>query len=231
MKPIGIFLHSVSKYITALLFTGFFWTNIAFADPSIVNIDVQTRGRLVTMSASLLNGLTDSILEAIHSGIPVTFTYQIELVQTIPLWADKVVSRNTISNTIQYDSLKKAYRFSSIGRNVQQRVVTKNINRYKTLMTALKNIPIASIKKIDYNQTYFIRVKADVETDRFWFPFNYIFFFVPFNDVKTSWAESSPLVWKPEIQQVSDPGGRKNSKKHIGRPGIMKHEAIRTFNQ
>ena len=107
--------------------------------------------------------------------IPVTFTYQVELVETRPYWSDKTVSVNTLSNTVQYDSLKKVYRYSAIGRNVQRKVITRNPNRYKELMSTLKEAPIASIRRLNPESTYYLRVKADVETDRLWFPFNYIF--------------------------------------------------------
>ena len=49
--------------------------------PALVNIGVGTQGNLVVMNARLINGFTDSIMEAIESGVPMTFTYQIELRQ------------------------------------------------------------------------------------------------------------------------------------------------------
>ena len=39
----------------------------------------------------------------------------------------------------------------------------------------------------DTNEKYYIRVKANLETDRLWFPFNHLFFFLPFNDFDFGW--------------------------------------------
>ena len=201
-----------------------------FADPAIVNIGVETKGRFVVMNARLLGGLTENVMEAIHGGIPVTFTYQVELVEIRPYWPDKTVSTNKVSNTVQYNSLKKVYRFSTSGRNVRRKTITRNPNLYKELMSTLKETPIASLKKLSPESTYYIRVKADVETDRLWFPLNYIFFFAPFNEVKTSWAKSSPLVWKSKVGRAISHITKKAAKKKGGPSILPNKDVIRTFN-
>lgn len=201
----------------------------AAADPAIVNISVKTKGSTVTISAALIDGFTEDILEAIDSGIPMTFTYTIELREISSFWVDSLIETHVVSNTVQYDSLKKVYRISFSRKNGQTKVVTHDINRLRELMLNLRDVPIASMKKLEPDQRYYVRVKADLETDRFWFPFNYIFFFVPFNDVKTVWAESSPLAWQPNRERAAGPIIRKTPKKKSGNPKVLNH-VIRTFN-
>ncbi|MFQ5671885.1 MAG: DUF4390 domain-containing protein [Nitrospinales bacterium] len=215
----------VALLVTALLVTA----APAAADPAIVNIDVKTKGSMVTIGAMLIDGFTEDIMEAIDSGIPMTFTYTIELRKISSLWIDSLVNTNVVSNTVQYDSLKKVYRISFSSKNGQSKIVTHDINRLRELMLNLRDVPIASLKKLNPEQRYYVRVKADLETDRFWFPFNYIFFFVPFNDVKTAWAESSPLAWQPTRERAAGPAIRKTPKKKSGNPKVSNH-VIRTFN-
>ncbi len=197
-------------------------------DPALVNIGVSTRNNLVTMHARLVDGMDDSILEAIESGVPMTFTYSIELREASAILADRLVSSNTVSHTVRYDSLKKVYRFTAKGKNVRRKVATRNRERYQKLMLTLKDIPIGSINRLDPEATYYIRVKADLETDRLWFPFNYLFFFLPFNDFNTSWVESSPLSIDPDLAISQEASSRKpkgkDSRKNV------KH-VIRSFNQ
>ena len=92
-------------------------------------------------------------------------------------------------------------------------------------MLTLKDIPIVPIYRLDPNEKYYVRVKADLETDRFWFPFNYIFFFVPCSDFETSWAQTSPLSIDPDLElsrQTAKPNNRK---------GKVSRNGIRSFNQ
>lgn len=179
------------------------------------------------MDATLVDGFNDSMVEAIESGVPITFTYQIELRKIVPLWMDSLVSTATVKNTVQYDTLNKVYNFSSIGKNIKRSVVTRDKALYRKLMFSLENLPIASTHKMSMEDKYYIRVKASLETDRFWFPLNYLFFFVPFNDIKTSWAESSPL-------KLPEPTSSEEAKEFHPQEGtdpeIVKH-VIRSFNQ
>jgi hypothetical protein len=200
----------------------------AFADsPNIVNIGVATKGRYVVINARLIDGFTEKITEAIESGVPMGFTFEIELRKENTAWVDSLLSSNTIRHKIQFDPLKKAYRFSEVGKNVRRKVITRKMSRYQKLMLTLKDIPIAPLFRLNPDEKYYVRVKADLETDRFWFPFNYIFFFVPFSDFETSWAQTSPLSIDPDLElskQAAD-------KKSIKRKGKVTRDVIRSFNK
>ena len=200
----------------------------AFAEsPNIVNIGVATKGNYVVMNARLIDGFTEKILEAIESGVPMGFTFKIELRKENTAWVDSLVSSNTIRHKIQFDPLKKAYRFSEVGKNVRRKVMTHKISRYQKLMLTLKDIPIAPIFRLNPDEKYYVRVKADLETDRFWVPFTYLLFFVPFSDCEPSWAQTSPLSIEPELElskQAAD-------KKSRTREGKVSRDVIRSFNK
>ena len=200
----------------------------AFADsPNIVNIGVATKGKYVVMNARLIDGFTEKITEAIESGVPMGFTFEIELRKENTAWVDSLVSSNTIRHKIQFDPLKKAYRFSEVGKNVRRKVITRKMSRYQKLMLTLKDIPIAPLFRLNPDEKYYVRVKADLETDRFWFPFNYIFFFVPFSDFETSWAQTSPLSIDPDLE-LSKQAANKKSRK---RKGKVTRDVIQSFNK
>ena len=198
---------------------------VSAVSPDVVNIGVGTNGKYVVMNARLVDGFTEKILEAIENGVPMGFTFEIELRKANTLWVDSLVSSNKVRHRVQFDSLKKIYRFSESGKNVRRKIITRKESRYQKLMLTLKNIPIAPIYKLDPNEKYYVRVKADLETDRFWFPFNYIFFFVPFNAFETSWAQTSPLSIDPDLELSKQAGG--SNKKR----GAISRDVIRSFNK
>ena len=195
------------------------------AGPSVANIGVATKGNYLIMDAILTEGIEGKILEAIESGVPMTITFQIELRKQNSFWADPLVRANEVSHTVQFDSLKKVYRFSEVGKNVKRKIITRKKDRYQKLMQTLKDIPVAPIYQLDPGEKYYVRVKADLEMDRFWFPFNYLFFFVPFNDYETSWSQTSPLTLDLE-QAASTEAFNKKSEEGRG----LNH-VIRSFNQ
>ena len=224
-------ITSKIKLINSALIWGFFVfitspTIPSFADsPNIVNIGVATKGKYLVMNARLIDGFTEKIIEAIESGVPIGFTFEIELRKENTAWVDSLVSKNTVRHKIRFDSLKKAYYFSALGKNVRRKVITRKTSRYKKLMLTLKDIPIAPVFRLDPSEKYYVRVKADLETDRFWFPFNYIFFFVPFSDRETSWAQTSSLSIDPGFAP------RRQTARSRMRKGKVSRDVIRSFNQ
>ena len=212
--------------VSAFLLLAIGWVSPALAvSPDVVNIGVGTKGKYVVVNARLVDGFTEKIQEAIENGVPMGFTFEIELRQDNTAWVDSLISSNKIRHRVQFDSLKKVYRFSEIGKNVKRKIITRKESRYQQLMLTLQDIPIAPIYKLDPNEKYYVRVKADLETDRFWFPFNYIFFFVPFSEFETSWAQTSPLAIDPDLELSKQ---ARDSRKETD---TVSTDVIRSFNK
>jgi hypothetical protein len=200
------------------------------ASPSLVNIGVGTKGKVVVMNALLVDGFNDSIMDAIENGIPITFTFIVELRQKNNLWRDTLVRGNTINHTIKYDSLKKVYRFSETGKSLKRKIITRNKENYQKLMLTLKNIPIASIRQLTLNEKYYIRIKANLQTDHMWFPFNHLFTYLPFNNFEAAWAQSSPLSINPNLAFAKNKLRKKTSRNNIKQPKKI-NPVVRSFNQ
>ena len=198
---------------------------VSAVSPDVVNIGVGTKGKYVVMNARLIDGFTEKIQEAISNGVPMGFTFEIELRKANTVWMDSLISSNKVRHRIQFDSLKKMYRFSEFGKNLKRNIITRKKARYQQLMLTLKNIPIAPIYKLDPNEKYYVRVKADLETDRFWFPFNYIFFFVPFSEFETSWSQTSPLSINPDLVLSKEANSPQKQEVPVSR------DVIRSFNK
>ena len=218
-------LNLVSLWVSALVLTIGLVSPASAVSPDVVNIGVGTKGKYVVMNARLVDGFTEKIQEAINNGVPIGFTFEIELRQDNTAWVDSLISSNKVRHRVQFDSLKKIYRFTEIGKNVRRNIITRKKSRFQNLMLNLKDIPIAPIYKLDPNEKYYVRVKADLETDRFWFPFNYIFFFVPFSEFETSWAQTSPLAIDPDLDLSKQARGSRKKQRHISR------DVIRSFNK
>ncbi len=194
------FLATASLAFAFFMLTFGLVSSASAVSPDVVNLGVGTKGKYVVVNARLVDGFTEKIREAIENGVPMSFTFDIELRKANTLWVDSLVSSNKVRHRVQFDSLKKKYRFSEFGKNLKRNIITRDESQYQKLMLTLKDIPIAPIYKLDPNEKYYVRVKADLETDRFWFPFNYIFFFVPFSEFETSWAHTSPLSIDPDLE-------------------------------
>jgi len=198
------------------------------AKPTISKVSVNTQKELITLDAELMDAFNEKIREAIGSGVAMTFTYEIEFRKQAAVFGDEVVSRNKVTHTVQYDTLKKVYQFTSQGKNVNRKESTKSMERYQQLMLTLKDIPVAHVFKLDPEEKYYVQVKAEMEAEGLWFPFNYLLFFVPFNEFKTSWTQSTPITIKMD-PAFGVEASQKKSKPAIPAKGVA--DGIRSFNQ
>jgi len=196
--------------------------------PTMVNVGVAALEDQVVLNARLIDGFTDDILEAIKTGVPMTYIFHIELRRDISLWNDSLISSNTVTHTIRYDSLKKIYFFTEKGNDLLHKIMTRDEIRFRQMMLSLENVPLGPLYRLNPNEKYYVQVKADLQVDRFWFPFNYLFFFVPFNSFETDWAKSSLLSIDPDMVENQEafnakpaPGDGPNDLKHV----------IRSFNK
>ncbi len=206
------------------------WAKPVHATPIMTDITVDANQNYLIMDAILKDAFSEKLMEVIESGVPMTFTYEIELLQRVSVLADSVVSKNKVTNTVHYDTLKKVFVFTSEGKSVHRKVHTKSLDRYQKLMLTLKNIPVAPLYKLDRDEQYYVRVKAEMETDDgLWFPFNYLLFFVPFKEFETAWAESPPLVLDVDPDFPLD-DSTKNGRSKKTHPKVLEN-ATRSFSQ
>ena len=126
---------------------------VSAVSPDVVNIGVGTKGKYVVMNARLTDGFTDKIQEAINNGVPMGFTFEIELRKANTIWMDSLINSNKVRHRVQFDSLKKIYRFSEFGKNIKRKIITRKKSRYQKLMLNLKDIPIAPIYKLDPDES------------------------------------------------------------------------------
>ena len=224
-------MNNSSKILRVFIFVlaiGCFLIAPAWAAPSISKIHLNTEKEVITLDAELIEAFNEKVKEAIQSGVAMTFTYEIELLKQSSVFGDEVVSQNKITHTIQYDTLKKIYQFSSQGKNISRKVTTKSMEKYQELMLTLKDIPIAHNFKLEPEEKYYARVKAEMEAEGLWFPFNYLLFFVPFNEFETSWTQSTPLTVKMDPAFGME-ASQKKSKPENPAKGVA--DGIRSFNQ
>lgn len=202
----------------------------ANAGPTVVNIGIQATEELLIIDGVLVDAFNEKMLEAIDSGVPITLNFHIELRKKVSIFGDTLIGSNTILNTVQYDSLKKIYRYSSSGKSITRKVDTHSRNHSQQLMVTLKDIPIAPLYKLEPDEKYYVRIKAELEADEFLFPFNYLLFFVPFDGFETSWSESSLLSINSGFSMSQEASGTGQGKKAKESSRTMKN-VVRSFHQ
>jgi hypothetical protein len=98
---------------------------------------------------------------------------------------DRKVTRVTIKHTIKYDNVKKLFYVYFDGD--KEPTSFQDFEGAKRVMADLNGIPVAQLKTLKRNESYYVRIKAKLDKVRLPLHMEYVFFFVSLWDFETDW--------------------------------------------
>jgi hypothetical protein len=135
--------------------------SLAAAD---VRVTPLVREGRVWVSFGVEDGLTPELRQAVYSGLPVTFTYDIDLRRGVAFWPDRVLNTVTIAMTVTFDTLTRRH---SLARTFDGRIEatksTEDESDVTRWLTALDAVPLFPTSHLEANTEYYVRVRARVK--------------------------------------------------------------------
>ncbi len=81
----------------------------AAASAQTIQVTPLTRDDRVLVTFRLTDVFTEDVRAAIHSGMTITFIYDVELRRGASLWIDRTMASSTVSASVRYDTLTRRY--------------------------------------------------------------------------------------------------------------------------
>ena len=124
-----------------------------------VEVTVEEQG--IRIQTKLKNAFNPDLLEALQSGIPVEFYFQIELIKKRRFWFNDTLDKEKILHNVSYDTLNKHYKFTSNDGKVITTQVTESLDECKEWMQILKFLLPFSEDIMEGKGYYYIKVAAE----------------------------------------------------------------------
>ncbi|MBI5746017.1 MAG: DUF4390 domain-containing protein [Nitrospirae bacterium] len=160
-------------------------------DEKITDLSVTIQNKDILVSAKLIKAINSTIEEDIKNGIPKDLFYYILLKRKQNIWIDEEILSVTLKYTIKYDILKKQYIVTSReGTKNSQRVI-ENYQEMVDLSSRVNNVKLADTDILNAKESYYVSVKAQMKATAIPLHLDYFFFFIPFLELDTPWADSS----------------------------------------
>lgn len=98
---------------------------------------------------------------AVHSGLEITFVYDVELRRSAGLWMDRTLNAATVSASVQYDNLTRRYHITlrADGR-LEEDAIVEQEERVRRWLTEFDKLNLFSSDRLEPNAEYYVRVKA-----------------------------------------------------------------------
>jgi hypothetical protein len=132
------------------------------------------------------NAFPPDIEKTINSGVPATFSFNINLYRVRRFWLDAQINEIDVSHTIKFDNLRKEYLVSRSwegGRTIP----VKTFGEAKKLMAEIDSLTIVPLAQLQKGQQYQVRAKAKLSKLTLPFYLHYVLFFVSLWDFETDW--------------------------------------------
>ena len=181
------YYYAIILFLALLLQPNIFRSEV-FASPSprFDDIIVTTSDTHLLLFGELRDSLTEEMIEGLHSGIPINFSFFVELERNEENWPDELLARFTFSHRLSFDTLKDSYIVETEEQKTRKSVVS-TIDEAAHIVNEINGLRIIELGELKPDQTYRIRVKADLYKKTLPLSLHAIIPFVSWWDVRTEW--------------------------------------------
>ncbi len=155
-------------------------------EPKFVDTILTTSGNSLLLFSFLQHEFSEEILAGISSGIPLQFSFYINLERERSIWLNETVKEMEFKHKITYDTLKETYKVE-LSEKKHQSFSFKKLAKAQKIMAAINGLEIISLDQLEADSIYKLKFKAVLyeKTLPVWLPIP----FVSWWDVETSWHE------------------------------------------
>lgn len=162
----------------------------ALADGKIRGLDVEVEGHRVLLSFQLVEGFERDVEERVRSGLPTSFTYELELLRDRKRWFDRPLESATLQVIAMFDAVAQEYlvNYKLDGKLVESRMV-RSLDELREAMTRFRSVPAFTLDPLPRRWRLLVKVRALLGSRT-------LFALIP-TRVTTDWQESDKF-WAPE---------------------------------
>ncbi len=165
---------------------------LAAADFKIDDAQIRLEGNQYFLDADIDYRLSDTALEALNNGVPLTFKVRLKLDRERPwwLWNDEIASLR-LRYQLRYHALAQLYQVVRLGTDVQRNFASRSA-AIRALGT-IRNLLVVTEEPVEPDQRYAARLRAELDIEALPLPLR------PLAYVSPSWHLASEWYrWRPE---------------------------------
>ena len=131
------------------------------AGAQTIQVTPLTRDDRVLVTFRLTDAFNDHVRTAIHSGLTITFIYDVELRRGASLWIDRTMASSQVSADVRFDNLTRRYHVTRRWDGRMDRVeVLEREEDVRDWLTNFDKLSLFSNAILEPNAEYYLRVRA-----------------------------------------------------------------------
>lgn len=154
--------------------------------PGFSEITVTSSSSHLLFFAQLENSFTEEMIEGLHSGLPVKFTFFVELAPTEDGWKSDTSMILVTNHIINYDTLKDTYTVE-IEESGKRFHTFDNLQDAQQTANNINGLRITELSDLRPDTSYSIRVRADLYKKTLPMGLHTFIPFISWWDITTDW--------------------------------------------
>jgi Domain of unknown function (DUF4390) len=132
------------------------------ADQQTLQVVPLTRDGQVLVTFKLEQAFTEDTRAAIHSGLPISFVYRIQLKRSSAAWVDRTIASTEVRTTVKYNTQTKRYHVTRYVDNSieDMETIEQEEVAWAWLTSRFERMPLFQKVKLETNGEYYLRVSA-----------------------------------------------------------------------
>lgn len=182
------------RYYNILIYTLFllFTAQTVLSDteqisgPHFTDIILTTSDTHLLLFGELRNSLTKEMIDGLHSGIPIKFSFFVELEKNVENWPDKELAVFSFSHNLSFDTLKNRYMVET-EENSNKKSTAGTLDEATKTLNEINGLKIIELGRLKPDSTYRLRVKADLYNKTLPMSLHNVIPFISWWDLSTDW--------------------------------------------
>lgn len=153
---------------------------------SIEELTATTSETHLIMFGTLVNSFTSEMIEILNSGIPLHFSFFVELHKIEKDWPEEQIASLNFQHIMTFDTLKEMYRVTTEEDNNKEQSFKSFFEAQKAI-NEINGAKVVELKQLVPETRYKLKVKAELFKKTLPLSLHSIFPFLSWWDIETDW--------------------------------------------
>lgn len=155
-------------------------------EPVFTEVTVTTSQSHLLLFGLLENAFTAEMVQGLHSGLDIHFSFFIEIAPSDKSWKDDKLASLETHHVLSYDTLKELYKVE-IAESSKRFFTFSDLVNAQTAVKEINGLQVVELSQLEPETSYTVRIRAELFRKTLPMGLHQVVPFVSLWDVKTKW--------------------------------------------
>ncbi len=152
----------------------------------IQDLTATTSDTHLIVFGTLENSFTSEMIETLHSGITLRFSFFVELYKTTEKWPDELIVENNFQHVMTFDTLKETYNVT-LEEDNNRELSFRSLFEAQKVINEINGAKVEELNGLIPDNQYKLRMRAELFQKTLPLSLHNIFPFLSWWDIETAW--------------------------------------------